>query len=300
MRGTVGNRAMTEPAVHVVAFSKDRPLQLDGYLRSLFAHWRGRVRVDCLIRDAPPYTSAYEQVWRGTNDSTWWTQEADFAADLLTLLERDDAPYVCFGCDDVVFTGPVLVEEIDAAFAERPGLLGYSLRLGRNVEADMFGRPMPPPRFLPSAGPVFDEYGGGGGGEGPCWDAADAVGDWGYPWEVLGTVYPAGYVKATVAALVRDGQVANPSTLEDAGWRRWREFAGSRHLMMSAPRSRLVVPTVNVVQSVFGNGIVGGAGLDPAFLLDCWDRGLRLDVNAFRGMTPASWRISDFHLRRAA
>jgi hypothetical protein len=292
---------MPESQVHLIVFSKDRPLQLHGYLTSLFAHWRGRVRVDCLIRKESPYARAYEAVWEQTNDSTRFTyQDADFAAILTALLKDDDAPYVCFGCDDVVFTGPVLVEEVDAAFREHPDLLGYSLRLGKNVELDMFGRPMAQPPFLPSAGPVYDEYGGGGGGEGPRWSLTEGAGDWGYPWEVLGTVYPAGYVRATVAALVRDGQVQNPSTLEDAGWRRWREHAGERHLMQSYPRSRLVVPTVNVVQSVFGNGIVGAGGLDPAFLLDCWDRGLRLDVQAFRGMAPASWRISDFHLKRAA
>jgi hypothetical protein len=280
-------------------FSKDRPLQLDGYLRSLYLHWRGRVRVDCLVNVWPPYIAAYEGVYAGTNDSTRWTPETDFAVDLLAILERDDAPFVCFGCDDVVFTGPVLVEEVEDAFSAHPDLLGYSLRLGRNVEVDMFGRPMPQPRFLPSAGPAFDEYGGAGGAEPLRWDVTEGAGDWGYPWEVLGTVYPREFVLRLVRLLVADGQVRNPSTLEDAGWRRWPE-ATERRLLCAHPRSRLVVPTVNVVQSVFGNGIVGAAGLDPAFLLDCWDRGLRLDVGAFRGMAPASWRISDFHLKRAA
>jgi hypothetical protein len=61
-----------------------------------------------------------------------------------------------------------------------------------------------------------------------------------------------------------------------------------------------VVPTVNLVQSVFGNGIVGAAGLDPAFLLDCWNRRLRMDVERYRGLPSGSWRVGDFHLLRVA
>jgi len=289
---------MDEPYVNLVVFSKDRPLQLHGMLTSVLRHWRGAVVVNVLARAEPPYADAYAEVEQEFAGSARFFREEDFATGVEALLSGE-APYSCFGCDDVVYTLPVDVTEVDAAFRAHPDLLGHSLRLGKNTEADMFGRPLPQPALLPTGVPRFDEYGGEVVGAGLLWDAADGAGDWGYPWEVLGTVYPTDYVRATVAALVRDGQVQNPSTLEDAGWRRWREHAGERHLMRSYARSRLVVPTVNLVQSVFGNGIVGPAGMDPAFLLDCWNRGLRLDAERYRGMTPPSWRVGDFFLRRA-
>jgi len=60
-----------------------------------------------------------------------------------------------------------------------------------------------------------------------------------------------------------------------------------------------VVPTVNLVQSEFPNGICGTIPLDAGYLLDCWNHGMRLDVDRYEGMTPPSWRIPDFYLRRA-
>jgi hypothetical protein len=290
---------MDESYVNLVVFSKDRPLQLHGMLTSVLHRWRGAVVVNVLARVQPPYADAYAEVEQEFAGSARFFREEDFATGVEALLSGE-APYSCFGCDDVVYTLPVDVTEVDAAFQATPDLLGYSLRLGKNTEADMFGRPLPQPAFLPTAAPRFDEYGGDVAEDGLLWDAAGAVGDWGYPWEVLGTVYPTEYVRATVRALVRDGQVQNPSTLEDAGWRRWREFAGERHLLRAYARSRLVVPTVNLVQDVFGNGIVGAAGLDPAFLLDCWNRRLRMDVERYRGKPSSSWRVGDFHLLRVA
>lgn len=295
---------MPDPAVHLIVFSKDRPLQLHGMLTSVFRHWRGDLRVDVIARMRGPYTAAYEALWAAFDARVAFWPEEDFPSDLETLLDgpgAKGAAYTCFGCDDVVYTAPVDVAAVGSAFRDEPALLGLSLRLGQNTEADMFGRPMAQPAFAHPTPPAFEEDAWADAAERRLqWDASAAAGDWGYPWEVLGTVYPTDYVRATVAALVARGQVQNPSTLEDAGWRRWRECAGERHLLQSFARSRLVVPTVNLVQSVFGNGIVGAAGLDPEFLLDCWNRGLRMDVERYRGLPSHSWRVGDFHLLRVA
>ena len=291
---------MPEPRVHLIVFSKDRPLQLHGYLTSLFRHWRGDLWVDVQVRVSLDHSRAYAQIEEEFGRRVRFGYELNFAPTLEAVMDDDDSSYTCFGCDDVVYTGPVDAAAIDHAFRAEPALLGFSLRLGAHTDTDMFGRPMPAPAFAHPAPPPFEEYAPSFEAvERVQWDAASAVGDWGYPWEVLGTVYPTEYVQDTVNALVWDGQVQNPSTLEDAGWRRWREHAGGRHLLQAFARSRLVVPTVNVVQSVFGNGIVGPEGLDAPFLLECWDRGLRLDVERYRGMTPPSWRIPDLYLRRA-
>jgi hypothetical protein len=289
---------MPDPQVHLIVFSKDRPLQLHGMLTSVFRHWLGAFTVSVLARNAPEYESAYCAVVAEFEDRVVFQRERDFAADLEPLFGEADAPLLAFGCDDVVYTLPVDVRVVAAAFRDDPGLLGVSLRLGRHTRADMFGRPLAQPAFAVPSGVVrtFEEYTPDLGAPDLAWDAAAGAGDWGYPWEVLGTVYPAEYVRATVASLQG---VQNPSTLENAGWLHWWEHAGGRSRMQAFAQARLVVPTVNVVQSVFGNGIVGPGGMDPAFLLDCWNRGLRLDVDRYRGMTPPSWRVGDFFLRRA-
>ena len=279
-------------AVHLIVFSKDRPLQLHGMLTSVFRHWRGAYRVTVLARTEGPYFSAYEDVWREFRDrDVVLLTETDFPEDLSAALAMngETTPYACFGCDDVVYTLALDVSRVADTLRVNHGLLGYSLRLGLHTQADMFGREMPRPAgaFSP-----LSEHGGG------VWDVAGpgATGDWAYPWEVLGTVYRWGFVRRLVSLLARDNQAGNPSLLEHNGAQRWREAADGRSLLACGATARLVVPTVNVVQSVFGNGTVG-PGVSPEFLLNCWNHGLRLDVERYRGMAPPSWRIGDLYLR---
>jgi hypothetical protein len=285
---------MPEPAVHLIVFSKDRPLQLHGYLCSVFRHWYGDLRVSVLLRPEAPYFTAYGQMMQEFG-GVHYQHERDFASDLLALVEDTDEPLLCFGCDDAVYVAPVLTGTLTDLFEERRDLLGVSLRLGQNVKRGMFGQPMPQPTFVPDPrGPTWEAPPRPGG---LLWDATapDAVGDWAYPWEVVGTVYRTPFVRRMVHHL----SFENPSTLEHAGSLVWREHAEGRTMLRAWHRSRLVLPTVNVVQSVFGNGIVGPAGLDPEFLLDCWDRGLRLDVQRFSQEPTDTWRTGDLYLRRA-
>lgn len=281
-------------SVHLIVFSKDRPLQLHGMLSSVFARWRGDFRVSVLLRAEAPYAGAYDAV-RAQFPQVAFCDEADFGPDLLGLVVEGREPLVCFGCDDVVYVAPVDVPTVERLLLH-PDLLGVSLRLGKNVVADMFGRPLAQPCFLHEG--TYDPAETSEAW--PYWRVDEgAAGDWAYPWEVLGTVYPAPFVLSVVEALTRAGVCRSPSSLEDQGWRCWARHTDRRR-MCAWPRSRLVVPTVNLVQSEFGNGTVGGTALSPEFLLDCWNRGLRLDQDRLRGVAPSSWRVGDFPLRRVA
>lgn len=256
--------------IQFVCFSRRRPLQLAGYLESLYRHCSGEFTVAVLAKVDPEYTAAYSALQLAYPDAAICGEE-DFQADLTAML--GDAEFTCFGCDDVVFVEPFGV--IEAIF--EPSLLGLSLRLGDNITADMFGAPLSPPDM------------------GIYWDFREptSVGDWAYPWEVLGTVYRTDFVKEMVAAI----KPGSPSQLEERGSRIWGEHTNKR-LMACYPTSRLVVPTVNIVQQEFPNGIKGPKALSPEFLLDCWNQGLRLDVDRYAGMAPESWRVPDFYLKR--
>jgi hypothetical protein len=256
--------------LQVIVFSKDRPLQLHGYLTSFFKHCFEPAVVKVLVQSQPQwFTDAYAQV-ATEFFQVEWCPERDFRADLDALI--GDAEYTMFGCDDVVFTREW---DVDAAF-ERVDVLGLSLRLGRHITRDMFGQSL--------AQPVFKDA---------WWNVEQGVGDWGYPWEVLGTIYQTDFVKRMVARV----QANSPSQLEERGSRCWPEETPKRTMAMWQ-HSRLVVPTVNLVQQEFPNGICGDVPLDVGYLLDCWQHGMRLDVDRYDGMTPASWRIGDFYLRR--
>jgi hypothetical protein len=262
--------------LHVIVFSRARPLQLHGYLTSLYQQCQGDFRVSVLAKIDDIYGDAYQEVIAEFPDGQFW-HETGFDHDLHGIFDLGkDAEFTMFGCDDVVFVEPFDVGKVAEVLDKIPGVLGLSLRLGGNITRNMFGEPLPQPED-PS-----------------CWDAGSpqSVGDWAYPWEVLGTVYRTGFATSMMAMLA----AGSPSQLEERGSRRWTECTDLHHLA-AYPTSRLVVPTVNVVQHEFPNGITSPRELGPEFLLDCWNHGLRLDTDRYAGMTPPSWRVGEFYLR---
>lgn len=266
--------------IQIICFSKNRPLQLHGYLESLFRAFDEpeRLRVKVLVKADPEYATAYRQV-AATFGQVEIAHQIDFTRDLLGLLQ--DCPTTCFGCDDVVFVRPVRVQTILDALGDE--IFGFSLRLGHNVTRSMFSGPMSPPPHLAAAGDQL------------TWDLdrSHAHGDWGYAWELNGTVYPTDVVRRVVSEV----GASTPNQLEAAGGGRWSSKT-QRRLMRSLTSSCLVVPTVNVVQRDFANPICGRHPLTPELLLACYEAGLRLDVEHFAERTYDCIHVSDFFLRR--
>lgn len=265
-----------------IVFSRKRPLQLHGYLISLFAHIPDEVAVNVILRIDPEYSLAYNQI-RERFPYVHFVEETDFQSDIISLLKRTSSDLVSFGCDDVVFTGQVQPGHIKTAF--ELDTIGVSLRLGRNINTGMFGSEMLKPLIF-----SVDQY------RFLFWrvDHTLTKDDWRYPWEVLGTIYPIDFVIDMVNSI----KFNNPSQLEEQGSLCWSSKT-SKSLMACYPTSRIVVPTVNLIQTEFpGNGIMGEFTLSPEFLLDCWNNGLRMDTAAFAAHSHASWRIPEFYLKR--
>lgn len=268
---------MPAPDLQVICFSKDRPLQLHGYLTSFFRQCvdSQNVVVKVLVASAPEwFANAYQQV-ADEFPQVEWRQELNFCADLDALIS--DIEYTMFGCDDVVFTHSFGTDQMRAYLTK--AVLGLSLRLGVHSRRDMFGNLMPQPSF---SGELV-------------WDIDEGAMDWRYPWEVLGTVYRTEFVQKMVARI----RANSPSQLEARGALCWQSETDKRQ-MAAWRHARLAVPTVNLVQSEYPNGICGNVPLEAGFLLDCWNHGLRLDTLRYLAITPESWRIPDFYLTRVA
>jgi hypothetical protein len=267
--------------IGLICFSRDRPLQLHGYLRSLFDNLDepALVEAQVLYRAAPEYEAAYAEV-AAELPAVRFVRQTDFYSDLRAMLGAHE--HTSFGCDDVVFTGRFEPRAIVRALAGED-VFAFSLRLGLNLSRSMFSGAMAPPPDLEPRGGILH------------WDLrrAHAFGDWGYSFELNGTVYPT----AIVRQLVDELRPATPNALEAGGGGRWSGKT-ARHVMCAWPESRLVVPTVNVVQTDFANGICGRVSLSPRFLLECWQSGLRLDVERFRGRRYDCIHVPDFFLRR--
>jgi hypothetical protein len=272
--------------IRIVCFSRNRPLQLHGYLASLARclEQPELVSIHVLVRADPEYRAAYAEVAAEFPDAALIDQRR-FADDLLALLGPQGL--VCFGCDDVVFVRPFSARALVAAFQD-DRLFALSLRLGRNVTRSMFSGPTCAPPMLPALQADGQSL--------LLWDlhTAHAFGDWGYSFELDGTVYPTEIVRR----IVEEVRPASPNLFEAAAGGRWSSKT-RRHLMGAWPSARLVVPTVNVVQGDFANPILGRRPLAPRFLLECWQSGLRMDVEAFARQEHDCIHVPDFHLRRA-
>ncbi|MDD2237827.1 MAG: hypothetical protein PHG65_11545 [Kiritimatiellae bacterium] len=234
-----------------LCFSKDRPLQLDGYLRSVhrwFAH-PPEITVlytstDSEIRDG------YEELKR-EHPEVHFLPEQDFALQVLQWLDAVQTPLVLFGCDDVVYYQPVNVNVAGQVLREHPDVLGFSLRLGLNIcHTHTRDDPIPPPAFITQE-PILR------------WRWANAASDWGYPFELNGTLYRVERVRSILHLLEKlrqgDSRVEwrHPNFLESSANHLLRFAAQVPQELAAFPRSCLVVPTINQVQTIAWNHIMG-------------------------------------------
>lgn len=260
-----------------VVFSRNRPLQLHAYLKSLHTFFSGDGHIYVIVRADESYIAAYSDIQAEFPD-VQLVYEYDFSKQLKELIGHDQ--YLCFGCDDVVFVAPVNLSDAVDLLAD-PEILGVSLRLGTHISHNMFWQPMAQPQ-LTLAGNEFI-----------TWDINGSTGDWGYPWEVLGTIYRTEFVQSVLSQF----DPRSPSQLEELGWHHWPMFTNARKFA-SWKTVRIVVPTINIVQDEFPNGICGTIPLSTSFLLQCWDNNLRVDISRYEGIEPGSWRIGNFFLTR--
>lgn len=260
-----------------VVFSKNRPLQLHAYLNSLHTFFEGYANIHVIVRADEAYISAYTDVQAEFPDVSL-EYEYDFSKQLKALVGHTE--YFCFGCDDVVFVAPVKLSDAIELLSDQD-ILGISLRLGTHISHNMFWQPMDQPQLTLS------------GTEFITWNISGSTGDWGYPWEVLGTLYRTSFIQDVLAQF----DPKSPSNLEETGWRHWPMFTNARKFA-AWKTVRIVVPTINIVQDEFPNGICGTIPLSTQFLLECWQNNLRVDVSRYEGIEPGSWRIGNFFLTR--
>ncbi|MFA5422267.1 MAG: hypothetical protein WC374_00220 [Phycisphaerae bacterium] len=111
-----------------IVFTKNRPLQLEGYLRSLYRCFPSELLVTYIIYKQELFTERYNSVFDMYKDIHVVT-ESDFHSDVLREIANAKTKYILFGIDDVVFFDGVDFELIDKTF-ESAGdeIFGFTLR----------------------------------------------------------------------------------------------------------------------------------------------------------------------------
>lgn len=266
-----------------LAFSRDRACQLDGMLRSLRKHASEPVDVTVIYTATTerhsysyhcvPATSEIHTRYNPNDlpkqDTHFWL-EHDFEAQVRTWLRDCGDEHVLFLVDDTIF-----VREWSPSFVEtmmHHGHLGFSLRLGSNTT---YCYPIGREQHLPTLyiNPSIVTW---------QWPGAD--GDFGYPLEVSSSVYRTGDIISALGY----ARFHNPNELEVLLAHSVNKIAprkGSDYLMAYETSVAFSCPA-NRVQTQFHNRAGSLDESTPEALLDAFEQGYRLDVDAYAGMVP--------------
>ncbi len=111
-----------------IVFTKNRPLQLEGYLASLYRYFSPELIETSVIYKKELFAREYESVFSQYKDVRVIV-EGDFHKDVMGAIDRAKTKYILFGIDDVAFFDRVDFELIDKTF-KRGGeeIFGFTLR----------------------------------------------------------------------------------------------------------------------------------------------------------------------------
>lgn len=123
--------SMREGITNIV-FTKNRPLQLEGYLRSLRRYLPAALMRTVIIYKAGLFESEYDEVFNEFSDIQI-VRECDFHSDVLNALTQVETEYILFGIDDVVFFDSVDFGIIAETFSQAGNsIFGFTLRFSHD------------------------------------------------------------------------------------------------------------------------------------------------------------------------
>lgn len=239
------------PSLHVLVFSKDRPLQLASLLESLRDHLTDTpLEVSALHRaSGPAFAEGYALLRRvAPLPGVRWIEEVDFQRDLRTLLAAlpAAAPVMPLVDDDLLFR-PVALAPLLAAFGRRH--LFISLRADRRYPGHRV------PRFRRTA--PYLEWG---------WHDFGRPSVWQYPFSLDGNVFHAGDLSRLAGGVA----FRAPNSLEGAlhQVRHGPRLLLTRPLALAPVEAVLFNNPLNKVQSEGETWNLGGSveGLNEAWL----------------------------------
>ncbi|MBN2588512.1 MAG: hypothetical protein JXA96_01515 [Sedimentisphaerales bacterium] len=111
-----------------IVFTKNRPLQLDAYLESLYKYFPADLIHTYIIYKEELFSEEYNKLFQKYNKCVV-IKESDFFTDFMDVLNQVDTKYILFGIDDVVFYDSVDMELINKTFDEQSdNIYGFTLR----------------------------------------------------------------------------------------------------------------------------------------------------------------------------
>lgn len=256
-----------------IVFSKDRAMQLDAVLRSLWLHCRDIGNADVKVLYTISDTAHEYQYMRlmEMHPKVEFIREHDFKQQLLSSIAY--YPFVFFAVDDCMFVNPFLLKDVVRAVDDHEDVLGFSFRLGRNTT---YCYSMDRSQQLP----VFQELENGF----VKFHWASGEYEFGYPLEVSSSMYRT----KDLFSLLAESPFQNPNTLEyQLSSQAWK-YAGSHGYAISNAVSLAFCIPVNIVQRVYENRGGANSGYSIQELFRLFQEGHRIHVEQYSGFVPGA------------
>jgi hypothetical protein len=259
--------------IRMLAFSKDRALQLEACLRSLTERRTDRVELEILVVfrcSDERHLRQYQKLIRAFPDVRF-IQENDFRKDVLQVMKGSDV--IGFVVDDNIFIRNWSMETILDHFETTPDAIGFSLRLGRNINFCY-------PFQCEQSQPDFQEIGEG------CvqyeWPGQEY--DFGYPLEVSSSFYRTGDLLPLVEEMTFD----SPNSFEHNLAVNSSKFVQSHPRLLCFEHSVAFCCPVNLVQETKTNKFGLNHPMDVGELADLFDSGMRVRLTPLDSFSPVS------------
>lgn len=172
-----------------IVFTKNRPLQLEAYLASLYRHLLEELIQTYILYKADRFSEQYAELLHRFSRCIV-IREQDFYRDFMNLIEQIDTKYILFGTDDVVYYDTVSFAIIDEAFDRfSNNIFGFSLRLS--------------PEILQPENDIVNEFTVGGQKIYRVnWKQSHSP-NAKYPFELNSTIYKTAFVKKVISHISR-------------------------------------------------------------------------------------------------
>ncbi len=294
---------MMDKSISNIVFTKNRPLQLEAYLQSLFTHFSPELFQTYILYKVELFEQEYEQLFKKYSNCTV-TRENDFHSDLLRVLSQINTEYILFGIDDVVYFDEVDFEVIDQTFKNFSNeIFGFTLRFGQQIinnGKDLVGR-------TPVAGQVVYSL---------DWTKGQTP-TTRYPFELCATIYRTELIRAIISgasnsnplimklfapnsALVKTlGKIAsrrsllkkfgyffNPNTLESWNCRWCQNNAEQLPAFLYFQKLCATAIQVNVVNTSTNTESTADAEYTVEALNEKYRQGYKLDIKAIEQKKP--------------
>lgn len=261
-------------------------MQLEAYIRSLKFFSSSPVDLTVLFKPGNDrFREAYSKLQKDFPDVEF-IEESNFRRQIYRWLKESSASFVMFGCDDVVFKENFDTEIMAEAFKNLE-LFAFSLRMGTEINYSATSCTAAiTPSFI-SREPFL------------LWNWRKAVSCWNYPFELDCSVYRKAFVEKLLelmSSITPDW--GHPNRFESLG-KNIADQISEFSFMASYPSSKANVITINRVQDICLNDVYDSSDIfSPEKLLELWNRGVVIDIEAYRGKKYRAVHIGETFLCR--